>query len=309
MWKSATNMQKYTNKYGDAIRTQCTGGCYENKRAGRKLRQARHLADASALNTKSHQHPLCNWSKHSEIWWISKIKKTHLQEYVMTLLYLNMHESGGSRNIPTAAALLVTLQRRNIQALSRLLEADVIPPPLQRQLESSPSTQGTSVWYVFELTSNRGGSVVENKWAVTNIHREPSRGPDFCSSVSPSGLSEDLSGRHEAKMGRQGTGKCDRRPGGTVLSMYFMMISFLPSLGRCAGHTQLEVTEDDPGEAGSRLQSGAPRCSSYIYDTFSVWRTGSISSEGTLVTTWTLWIVFFYLDNPNKRHITLRMFM
>lgn len=76
--------------------------------------------------------------------------------------------------------------------------------------------------------------------------------------------------KHEAKMGRQGTGKCDRRPGRTVLSMYFMMISFLPSLGRCAGHTQLEVTEDDPGDAGSRLQSGAPRCSSYIHDMFSV---------------------------------------
>lgn len=66
-------------------------------------------------------------------------------------------------------------------------------------------------------------------------------------------------------MGRQGTGNCDRRP---RRSMYFMMISFLPSLGRCAGHTQLEVTEDDPGDAGSRLLSGAPRCSSYIYDTF-----------------------------------------
>lgn len=59
--KSATNMQKYTNNYGDAIRMESTGGtgdCYEHKGAGRRLRQARHLEDASALNIKSQKHPL-----------------------------------------------------------------------------------------------------------------------------------------------------------------------------------------------------------------------------------------------------------
>lgn len=69
---------------------------------------------------------------------------------------------------------MVALQPRNIQALSRLFEADVIPQPLQQQLEPPP-TPGTSVWHVFELTSNRGCSVMENKPTVTNSQHEPSR--------------------------------------------------------------------------------------------------------------------------------------
>lgn len=89
-----------------------------------------------------------------------------------------MHDSGGSHNIPTAAAPLVTLQPRNIQALPRLFEADVIPPPLQQQLESLPTPHPRVFSVVrFELTSNRGGSVVENKSAVTNIHQETKPSP------------------------------------------------------------------------------------------------------------------------------------
>lgn len=54
--------------------------------------------------------------------------------------------------------LLSCLQHGIVQALSRLFKADVIQPP-QQQLESP---QGTSAWYVFKLTGNKGRSAVEN---------------------------------------------------------------------------------------------------------------------------------------------------
>lgn len=164
---------------------------------------------------------------------------------------------------PHCSCCLGHVAAHNIQALSRLFEADVIPPPLQQQLETPPPPKGPQcgTFLNWQVTEAVLWWKTSQRWPTTTVNPAEA---DFCSSVSPSGLNEDLSCWLGPSRNRQLLPKASQD-----CSEHVIHDDFIPAIRGevCWAHTA--GGEDDPGEAGSGLQSGAPRCSSsYTYDTF-----------------------------------------